>query len=78
MRWGTFSVYGVRLHLVCATNRVPVWYELTAANVADLRLMGELLTKAGLPSEDLARKLLGDLTYRSADLQEELAERGSC
>ncbi|CAA9446977.1 MAG: hypothetical protein AVDCRST_MAG28-966 [uncultured Rubrobacteraceae bacterium] len=57
MRWGSFSVYGVRLHLVCATNRVPVCYELTAANVADVRLMGKLLAKAGLPSEDLARKL---------------------
>ena len=60
---GSFSFYEVRLHLVCATNRVPVWYELTAANVADLMLMGELLTKAGLPSEDLASKLLGGLAY---------------
>ena len=22
-RWGTFSVYGVKLHLLCSTNRVP-------------------------------------------------------
>ena len=76
VRWGSFSVYGVKLHLVCATNRVPVCYELTAANVADVRLVGELLAEVGLPSEDLARKLLGDLAYRSADLQEELAEAG--
>jgi Transposase DDE domain len=76
VRWGSFSVYGVKLHLVCATNRVPICYELTAANVADVRLVGELLAAAHLASEDLARKLLGDLAYRSGDLEEELAEAG--
>jgi hypothetical protein len=30
-RWGFFSVYGAKLHLICSTNRVPVSYELTAA-----------------------------------------------
>jgi hypothetical protein len=35
VRWGSFSVYGVKLHLLCSTNRVPLSYELTAANVAD-------------------------------------------
>jgi hypothetical protein len=29
VRWGSFSVYGVKLHLVCATNGVPLSYELT-------------------------------------------------
>src|SRR5215211_9122707 len=24
VRWGSFSVYGVKLHLICATNRVPL------------------------------------------------------
>ena len=24
VRWGSFSVYGVKLHLLCATNRVPL------------------------------------------------------
>ncbi len=76
VRWGSFSVYGVKLHLVCATNRVPVCYELTAANVAEVRLVGELLAEAALPGEDLARKLLGDLAYRSGDLRDELADVG--
>ncbi len=78
VRWGSFSVYGVKLHLVCATNRVPISYELTAANVAEVRLVGELLLSAevGTPGEDLSRKLLGDLAYRSEDLQEDLAEAG--
>jgi hypothetical protein len=76
VRWGSFSVYGVKLHLVCATNRVPISYELTAANVAEVRLVGELLAEAHLPGEDLARKLLGDLAYRSGDLEEKLAEAG--
>ncbi len=42
-RWGTFSVYGVKLHLLCSTNRVPVSYELTPANAADVLLVRELL-----------------------------------
>jgi hypothetical protein len=29
VRWGSFSVYGVKLHLLCATNGVPISYELT-------------------------------------------------
>jgi hypothetical protein len=41
VRWGTFSVYGLKLHLLCATNRVPLSYELTAANVAEVSLTEE-------------------------------------
>jgi len=26
VRWGSFSVYGVKLHLLCATNGVPISY----------------------------------------------------
>ena len=75
VRWGSFSVYGVKLHLVCSTNRVPISYELTPANVADLSLIEELLDEAELV-EEVARKLLGDLAYRSRELEEELAESG--
>src|SRR5215211_2587008 len=57
VRWDSFSVYGVKLHLLCATNRVPVSYELTPANVAEVGLTEELLAKANL-KDDLARKLL--------------------
>ena len=32
VRWGSFSVYGVKLHMLCSTNRVPDCYELTSAN----------------------------------------------
>jgi hypothetical protein len=35
VRWGTFSLYGVKLHMLCATKRVPISYELTAANTAE-------------------------------------------
>ncbi len=75
-RWGSFSVYGVKLHLLCATNRVPLSYELTPANAAEVRLVGELLAEADflLPSEEgVARRLLGDLAYRSEELREALA-----
>jgi Transposase DDE domain len=46
VRWGTFSVYGVKLHMLCATNRVPISYELTAANAAEVHLTKELLEEA--------------------------------
>jgi hypothetical protein len=75
-RWGSFSVYGVKLHLICSTNRVPLSYELTAANAADVLLVRELLEGAGLEEGDVARRLLGDLAYRSGALGEELADRG--
>ncbi len=75
VRWGSFSVYGVKLHLLCATNGVPVSYELTPANVAEVRLTTELLAEASL-GEEVARRLLGDLAYRSEALEEVLAECG--
>jgi hypothetical protein len=75
VRWGSFSVYGVKLHLLCATNRVPISYELTPANVADVSLSEELLAEAKL-GEEVARRMLGDLAYRSEELREELAEVG--
>lgn len=75
VRWGTFSVYGVKLHLLCATNRVPISYELTAANVADVSLTEELLAEAKL-GEGVARRMLGDFAYRSEELREALAGVG--
>ena len=75
VRWGSFSVYGVKLHLLCATNRVPISYELTAANVADVCLTEELLAEARL-GEGVGRRLFGDLAYRSGELKEELHECG--
>jgi len=75
VRWGTFSVYGMKLHLLCAANRVPLSYELTAANVADVCLAEELVAEAAL-GEGVARRLLGDLAYRSEGLRETLAGVG--
>lgn len=74
VRWGSFAVHGVKLHLVCATNRVPVSYELTPANTPEVLLTEELLDAAGL-DDGTARRLLGDLAYRSGALAEALAER---
>jgi Transposase DDE domain len=75
IRWGSFSVYGVKLHLICATNGVPISYELTPANVAELTLTEELLEEAAL-GDGVARRLVGDLAYRSEDLKETLSEVG--
>ena len=76
VRWGTFSVYGVKLHLLCATNRVPLSYELTAANVADISLTEELIARGGFGERGVARRLLGDLAYSSDHLRDALAEVG--
>src|SRR5215216_5029860 len=75
VRWGSFSVYGVKLHLICATNGVPLCYELTPANGADISLAEELIDEAAL-GDGVARRLLGDLAYRSEGLKEALAEIG--
>jgi Transposase DDE domain len=75
VRWGSFSVYGVKLHLLCAANRIPVSYELTPANVADVSLTEELLAEAAW-GEGVVRRLLGDLAYRSEELRGTLAEMG--
>ena len=75
-RWGSFAIYGVKLHLLCATNRVPLSYELTAANTADVLLVRELLAGADLKEDGVARRLVGDLAYRSGALGEEIAEHG--
>ncbi len=74
VRWGSFAVHGVKLHLICATNRVPVSYELTPANTPEVLLTEELLDAADLSSET-ARRLFGDLAYRSGALSEALAMR---
>jgi hypothetical protein len=76
VRRGSFAVYGVKPHLLCATNRVPVSYELTSANTADVLLVRELLAGAGLDEDGVARRLFGDLAYRGGELGEELAGRG--
>jgi hypothetical protein len=60
---------------LCATNRVPVSFELTAANVAAVLLVEEVLGVAGLGAGTV-RKLFGDLAYRSGALAETLAKRG--
>jgi hypothetical protein len=73
-RWGSFSVYGAKLHLICSTNRVPVSYELTAASAADVLLVEELLDAARLGNETV-RRLFGDLAYRSEPLKKVLAHR---
>jgi hypothetical protein len=75
VRWGSFSVYGVKLHLICATNGIPLCYELTPANVADVSLAEELITEAAL-GNGVARRLLGDLAYNSKELKKALGEVG--
>ena len=75
VRWGSFALYGVKLHLLCSTNRIPVSYELTPASAADVLLVEELLEEARLGG-GTARRLFGDLAYRSGPLKETLVERG--
>jgi Transposase DDE domain len=76
VRWGSFALYGVKLHLLCSTNRIPLSYELTSANVAEALLVRELVAAAGLSEGELARRLLGDLAYRGGGLAAELSRSG--
>ena len=62
--------------MLCSTNPVPISYELTPANVADVSLTEELLAEAKL-GEEVARRVLGDPAYRSVELREALAEVGA-
>lgn len=54
------------MHLICPTNRVPISYELTAANAAEVLLVRELLAGASLQEGTMARRLFGELAYRRA------------
>ena len=76
VRWGSFLLYGVKLHILRATNRVPLSHELTAANVADQPDQGANPEADLLLGEDVARKQFGDLVYRSGELEQTLAESG--
>jgi hypothetical protein len=53
--------------------RPAVLYELTTANVAECCLTEGLLAEARL-GDGLARRLVGDLSYRSRELKEALIE----
>ena len=44
--------------------------------MADVLLVRELVTGAGLGEGEVARRLFGDLAYRGGELREELAGRG--
>ena len=54
---------------------MPISYELTASNIADVLLVRELLAGAGLGEGEVARRLLGDLAYRGILLATEKADR---
>ena len=54
---------------------MPISYELTPANVADISLSEELINEAAL-GEGAARKLLADLAYSSEHVRKALAEVG--
>jgi hypothetical protein len=51
---GTFSVYGVKLRLLCPTNRVPISYEFIPATMAEVSVSEQPLAEANL-GEDLHR-----------------------
>jgi hypothetical protein len=51
--------------LLLATNRVPISYELTPANVADVCLTEELLDEAKL-GEEVAKRVLSEISPTAA------------
>ena len=60
------------MHLLCSTNRMPLSYEATPTEAADVRLVEELLDGARL-GDGVTGRLFGDLAYRSKKLGEDLA-----
>ena len=78
VRWGPFSVYGVKLHLLCATDRVPLSYELTPANVAEVSLTEELLAEADLGGEVVRKLLSGTWPTEARSWRRSWPSRGSC
>lgn len=62
--------------LVRHKRGVPISYEMRPANVAEVRLAEELLAEANL-GDDRARRLFGDLAYRSEALGHALVDAGS-
>jgi DDE family transposase len=75
VRWGSFSLYRVKLHLLCATNRVPISYELTPANVADVSLTEELIAEAAL-EEGGSEETLGRPRLPQRGVEESLGRGG--
>ena len=61
--------------MLCATNRIPLSYELTPADVADICLTDKRINEAALV-DGVGRKLLGDSAYSSEELVAALAEVG--
>ena len=51
-------MYGVKLHLLCANNGVPLSYELTSTNVAEVSLAEELLAEVN-PGREVVRTVGG-------------------
>ena len=75
---GAFAVYGMKLHLLCSTNRAPLSYELTAANVADVLLVRELLAGAGFGEGGVGRRLLGIWPTAAASWEKVWPGAASC
>jgi hypothetical protein len=65
----------MKQHPLCATNRVPIPYEPTTANVADVSLTGEPVAEAAL-GNGAAKRVSGELAYRSEESKQALAETG--
>ncbi|HSK98951.1 MAG TPA: hypothetical protein VK869_01315 [Rubrobacteraceae bacterium] len=65
----SFSVYGVKPHVPCLTNRPTLSYELTQANASEVKLTQEVVDGAELEGVE------GDLLVRRL-LQTSLPERG--
>lgn len=60
-------VHGLRVHMICAADRVHTCYKITAANMADVTLTGELVTEAEFTGSEyysihqiLGRTVAGD------------------
>jgi hypothetical protein len=65
----------VKLHLLCSTERVPISYELSPANEADISPTEDLVAEAFFGGR-VAWRRLGNLAYCSVGSKEAMAEVG--
>lgn len=64
------TYYGFKLHLVTDTQGIPIHFDLTPANVADVSITEELLSKCSM-----GYTVIGDKGYLSNKVRTNLAEQ---
>lgn len=68
--------WGLRLHLLCTLQGLPVGFALTGAKADERHVLLDILTDPEVTSERLRQTVIGDKNYFGADFEAALAEAG--